>query len=121
MSAGNYSYNKVLVENHAMDAPFEMEIPDTFRFKNYTIEAQFTGLTYPASENDAEIQLQDGEDEDGSIDYETVDGGFVKLAEGEDRVKMRIVDLNTRNTKIVYAQGSATGGTLTKLTITYQT
>lgn len=109
----------------ALDATqaFEYEIPNTKNLRNFTVEAEFTGLTYPASENDAELLLQDGEIDDKNktqtVKYETVNGGLVKAAEASTRVKIRIVDLTTKNVRIKWNPNSVDGGTIDKLIISF--
>jgi len=116
--------NKTIVTGHDATTAFGFDIPRTQHYKNYTVEADFTGLSYPASENDAQVSLYDGEINDDSetetVDYEIVEGGFVKVADGAGRVKVRVVDLNTKNARVEYDPGSADGGTV-DIHITFQT
>jgi hypothetical protein len=109
----------------ALDAtqPFEYEIPNTGNLRNFTVEAEFTGLSYPAAENDAELLLQDGElnDKNGTVtvSYETVKGGLVKAADLSQRVKIRIVDLTTKNAKVKWNPNSANAGTIDVINISF--
>lgn len=115
--------NKILVKNHDATTSFEYEIKNTQHFKNFTIEAEISGLTYPASENDAELQLQDGEIPDNGTDtpqYQPIDAGFVKIADGSNRAKLRIVDLTAKNVKVSYVPNSVSGGTIDYISISFQ-
>jgi len=116
--------NKTIVENHNATASFDYIVPNTHHFKNFTIEATFsTPMGYPASENDAELLLQDGELDtvDGSgTTFETINGALVKVADASDHAKIRMVDLATQNAKIVYTPNSANAGVLS-INITFQT
>jgi hypothetical protein len=102
---------------------FEHEIPNTKNLRNFTVEAEFTGLSYPAAENDGELLLQDGEIDDKNktqtVKYETVNGGLVKAADGSTRVKIRIVDLTTKNVKVKWNPNSVNGGTIDKINISF--
>lgn len=96
---------------------FSFDIPKTFNLKNFTVEANFSGISYPASENDGFIALQDSEDD---TTYETVLDGLCKIAGGQASAKIRLVDLNTKNVRIVFDPASMNGGTLDSLEITFQ-
>ncbi len=116
--------NKIIAQDVAATAPFEFEVPKTFNFNYFTVEIVFSGLTYTVpNANDAEIRIEDGEidPDSGSVtDYEVVNGGLVRLAQGQTRSKLRVVDLATQNVKVVYAQGTASAGTIEEITITFK-
>jgi hypothetical protein len=112
---------KTLGENLDATVQHQFDIPRTFNFNNFTVEAKFNGedtLSYPASENDAELLLQD--DEGGNSQYVTINGGLVKAAEESDQAKIRIVDLATQNVRVIWKPNSADGGTIDTLTITFK-
>lgn len=115
--------NKRIAEDIQATGSFSFTVPDTQRMNNFVVEMIMSGITYPAAENDASLSIQDGEidpDSGDATDFETVDGGFVLVAGGETRVKIRIVDLATKNVKIVYAPNSVSAGTIESITITFQ-
>ena len=116
--------NKIIAENISATGAFEYEVPKTFNFNYFTVEILYTGLTYTVpNANDAEIRLEDGEintDTGTPTDYKGVNGGLVKMAQADNRAKLRIVDLATQNSKIVYDSGSASAGTIDKITITFK-
>lgn len=102
-----------------------IEINNTQHYRSFTVEAILSGITYPAAENDAEIGIKDGElnDDHGAVvvNYETVSGGFAKIPDACLRVKVRVVDLATKNARVYFTAGSLTGGVIEDLTITFQT
>lgn len=112
------SYRKVLIESHPFSGGTKsFDINDTFKMRNYTIEAIVSGVGYPAGENDASIEIHDSED---GVNYERVQKGFALIPAGATKSKVRIVDLNTRNVRIVFNPNSANAGTLDKLSVTVQ-
>jgi hypothetical protein len=117
--------NKTLGSALDATAPHEFDVLNTKHFKYYTVEAEYTGLLYPAAENDAELSIHDGEidDENGTVvpEFESVNGGLVKVADASTRSKIRIVDLMTKNVKVKYVPNSVSGGTIDSLTITFST
>jgi hypothetical protein len=111
--------NKTLVTAHDATTPFEFVIPNTQRMNTFVVEAEFSGFGYPAAENDASIELQDGEIKDDVANFERVNKGLALIADSADRAKIRLVDLATRNAKVVYTPNSANAGTVT-ISITFQ-
>jgi len=111
--------NKTLVVDHDATTDFSFVIFNTHRMRVFVVEADFTGLTYPAVENDASLALQDGEIKDDVGNFETINGGFALVADGAARTKVRIVDLATRNIKVLYSANSVSAGTVT-ISITFQ-
>jgi len=112
------TYKKELISAYAFSGGTKsFDLKDTFRMKNYTVEAIVSGVTYPAGQDDAKIAIWDSED---GVNYEQVKRGFVFIPTGATKAKVRIVDLNTQNARIVFNPGTANGGTLDKLTITVQ-
>lgn len=112
--------NKKIAESVAATASFDYTIPDTQRMTNFVVEMVMNGITYPAAENDARLSLQDGEQDTDAPDFEIVEGAFVYVADGETRVKIRVVDLATKNVKIVYEPNSISAGTIESINITFQ-
>lgn len=113
---------KIIGENLDATQSFEFEVPRTFNLNYFTAEIKFLGadpLTYPASENDAQLSLEDDECGDGSS-YEIINGGLTKIVGGSSKSKVRIVDLPTQNIRIKYEPFSANGGTIEKITITFR-
>lgn len=115
--------NKTIVTGHDATTNFEFIVERTHHYHNFTVEATFTTpLGYPAAENDAELRLEDGElNTDGAqtTPFEPINGGLVKIADTATRGKLRLVDLNTQNAKVVYEANSANAGVL-EINITFQ-
>jgi hypothetical protein len=115
--------NKTIVTGHDATTPFEYIVPKTFNLKNFTVEATFTTpIGYPAAENDAELRLEDGElntDGAATTPFEAINGGLVKAADTATRAKLRLVDLDAQNVKIVWDEGSADAGVM-DINITFQ-
>ena len=93
----------------------EITITDVWKFRDYTIDLVFDSLTYPAAENDAEIKVQDSED--GTTWNDTINA-LSKVQDGVLTAKVRVVDLHTRNVKLVFDVGSLSAGTVKGLYLT---
>jgi len=106
--------NRTIVTGHDATTSFEYIVPKTFNMRNFTVEARFTTpIGYPAAENDAELRLEDGElDTAGAATtpFDPINGGLVKVPDTATNSKLRIVDLNTQNVKVVYDPQSANAG-----------
>lgn len=112
--------NKTLVTAHDATTSFEFEIPNTQRMRVFVVEMTMTGMGYPASQDDASLELQTAEQDTDVPDYETISGGLALVAGGDTRTVIRIVDLATKDTKIKYTPNSCNAGTIDRIAITFQ-
>ncbi len=80
------------------------DIPNVWAYNQVTVEVIFSGLTYPAAENDAEMQIMDSEN--GNT-YTVVDSA---CTDGSP-IKLQVTNWNGSNVRFNYVSGSANGGT----------
>tara|TARA_R110002126_G_scaffold227962_1_gene372489 strand:- start:825 stop:1184 length:360 start_codon:yes stop_codon:yes gene_type:complete len=107
---------KVYLENYNVTlGDTEVIISNVWKFRDFTIDLVFNSLTYPAADNDAEIKVQDSED--GATWNNTINA-LAKVEDGVMTAKVRVVDLHTRNIKLVFTQGSLSAGTIKGLYLT---
>jgi len=108
-------YNKKILESVSCTSDHEVSIDDVEDYKNFTIEIGITGLTGGTA--DTTLDILTSEDK-GS--YNTITGTAITFgATFTGTGIIRVVDLTTKNCKIKYSFGAASGGTIDYVTVTF--
>tara|TARA_R110002020_G_scaffold148779_3_gene324837 strand:- start:1609 stop:1956 length:348 start_codon:yes stop_codon:yes gene_type:complete len=111
-------YNKTILESVSCTSDHEVSIESVEDYTNFTIQIKVTGLTGGTASTILDILTAEAAAD--IAEYNTITGTAITFgATFTGSGVIRVVDLTTKNCKIKYSAGGATGGTIDYVTVTF--